>query len=224
VAISIKVDLTRAFAKLDALAQRQIPFAAAGTLTDVAKAIAAAERGQMAKSFDRPTPFTLNAWGVIPARKSSLRAVVFAKDIQAAYLEPYVHGGAQVLGSKAAMLTPRDVATNQYGNLPRSKLASLQGRPDVYIGTLTTKSGATIGGVWQRVGVTRAGKLRRGKARNRGAIYSPTQGRLQLLVQFTRPATVTHRFPFAAVALAAACREVGPAWRRNLARALATAR
>jgi hypothetical protein len=223
-ALSIKIDLSGAYAKLDRLQQRQIPFATAGTLTDVARAIAKAESAETRRDFDRPTPFTQNAFGAIPARKASPIAVVFAKDIQSSYLLPYVQGGTQVLGSKEAILTPRKIDLNAYGNLPRSKLASLKGRPDIYVGSVTTKNGGTVGGVWQRVSVTRKGIVRRGKRANRGAYFSPAEGRLKLLIQFTRPAEVTHRFPFRDVAVRTFRREIDGAWARNLSHALATAR
>ena len=126
-----------------------------------------------------------------------------------------------MLRSKQAMLTPRDLATNQYGNLPRGKLASLKGRPDLFIGTVKTKAGE-IGGVWQRVGVSRTGKAKRHPGR--GRVYSPTQGRLKLLIQFTRPAEVTHRVPYYETAAKVVKAGLPGAWSRNLAKALSTAR
>ena len=137
-------DLQRGLTRLQT---EQIPYATALALTDIAGRIAWSEQLQLSKTFDNPTPFTRKAFGVRPARKSSLTATVFAKDRQAAYLEPYTFGGKQVLFSKKAILTPADINLNAYGNLPRGKLKSLKGRPDVFIGAVRSKRGQMLNGV-----------------------------------------------------------------------------
>jgi hypothetical protein len=219
--IDVRADLKGLTRDLDALQRRQIPFASALTLTAVARIAAKAEEAQLAKSFDRPTPFTGRAFGVIPATKSSQTATLFVKDIQAAYLAPYIVGGKQALGSKAAILTPRDLPTNAYGNLPRGKLASLKGRPDIFVGEVKM-AGGMVGGVWQRVTVTRG---KRGFRKLRG-VAQPTRqtGGLRLLIQFTRPATVTHRFHYEQTAAQAVRAALAAEWDRAFARATATAR
>ncbi len=221
--INIRADFKAGTDALDALELKQLPFAMAQAVTGTARQVARVERDRFASFFDAPTPFTLNAMGVIPARKYAPTATVFVKDIQAAYLLPYEQGGAQPLGAKQAILTPRDIALNAYGNLPRGKIASLKGRPDLFIGEVKTRDGRTIGGVWQRVNVTRRGMRRRGR-QQRGRIFSPTQGRLKLLVQFTRPAQVTHQLNYRETALAAAKRFAPLEFDRAMATALATTR
>ena len=206
---------------LAAFERSQIPFAAAQMLTATARDVAAAETKALSTTFKNPTPFTLRAFGVVGARKSNLTARVFAKDIQAAYLDPYEGGGLQVLNGKHAILTPRDLATNQYGNIPRGKLQSLKGRPDIFIGEVKTKAGI-VGGVWQRVNVTRTGGVKRGK--HQGRAYHPVAGRLKLLVQFTKPAQVTHELGYQSRAAAVVDRSLRPNWDRALAAALASAR
>ncbi|MDR3513768.1 MAG: hypothetical protein P4L73_19195 [Caulobacteraceae bacterium] len=222
--ISVRSDIKRLSADLNKLAQQQIPYATALALTDVAGQVKTAEQALFRADLDQPTPFTVNGLGVKPGRKADPVATVFLKDIQAAYLAPYIDGGQQVLGSKQAILTPRDLTTNQYGNLPRGKLASLKGRPDLFVGMVKTRGGQEIGGVWQRVSVTRTGKTKRGKIANRGRAYSPTLGRLKLLIQFTRPATVTHHLPYYETAKRVIAAALPAAWSRALDKALATAR
>lgn len=202
---------------LNDLKRRQVPFALAQTLTGVARAAAKAEMAELPKVFDGPTPFTGRAFAVIPARKTNLVATLFVKDIQATYLAPYIDGGRQVLGAKRAILTPRDLKTNAYGNIPKGKIAALKGRPDIFIGEVKTRGGV-IGGVWQRVSAGRSG--RRGR---RGRVPRGS-GRLRLLIQFTRPAEVTHRFPYEAIAYKAVLTGFTAEWERAFARALATAR
>lgn len=224
VAEMIKIDVRKAMAgltrDLDRLQREQVPYAAALALTATARDVAEAETKALAATFKTPTSFTLRGVGVIGARKSTLTARVFMKDIQAAYLDPYEGGGRQVLGGKQAILTPRDLPVNAYGNIPRGKLQALKGRPDIFIGEVKTKSGM-VGGVWQRVDVTRKGTQRR-KAQ-RGRAYHPVAGRLKLLIQFTRPAMVTRALGYQDRARAVVDRRLPENWRKALAQALASA-
>jgi hypothetical protein len=90
--------------------------------------------------------------GVQRARKDRLDAVVYLKDVAAKYLGPYIDGGRHHLNSRA-LLNPKDIRVDQYGNLPKNALAKLKGRSDIFIGAVKTKGGAEIRGVWQRVAV-----------------------------------------------------------------------
>ncbi|TCG02838.1 hypothetical protein BZM27_52900, partial [Paraburkholderia steynii] len=77
---------------------------------------------------------------------------VFVKDIAAAYLEPFEFGGNhKLLGAGRTWLNPKDkTLLNQYGNFCKTALKRLQARPDIFIGSIKTSSGETIGGVWRR--------------------------------------------------------------------------
>lgn len=228
--ISIRSDLDKLSAQLTGVARRQVPFAMAQTVTGVARAVATAERDNFAKTFDRPSPFTMNGIGVIPATKASLTAVVFVKDIQAAYLLPYEVGGPQVLGRKQAMLTPRDIRLNTYGNIPRNRIASLKGKPDVFVGTVKFKTGKEISGVWERGerGRQRGRRGRRtGRYGGKGLLNDYGVGQkttLTLLVQFTRPAQVTHPLHYRAHAAKVAAASIPLQWNTAITKALATAR
>lgn len=215
--LDVRASLMDLSADLRGLRRVQIPFATSLAVTQLAREIAAAETTGLAETLDNPTPFTLRAFGVVAARKSNLTAWVYAKDIQATYLAPFAFGGTQVLGKKRAILTPRDLATNAYGNIPRGRLASLKGRKDVFIGEVKTKSGM-IGGVWQRVPGLKIGK----RVRGRKQLRAP--GRLKLLVQFTRPATVTRDLHYEDRARRVLDHRLTPIWQAALAKALATAR
>ena len=145
---------------LDDLAKKQIPFATAKALTLTAKKVQAAETKAIISTFPTATPFTQKSVGVIPARKTSLTATVFVKDIAAAYLEPFEFGGPHFLGKKKGLLVPKAQRVNQFGNLTKGALARLKGKPNVFVGAVTfKKSGQTVWGVWQRpaVGVRRDG-------------------------------------------------------------------
>lgn len=148
--ISVQTNVKALAKKLDAFAYKQLPFATAQALTAIAREIQKGEQAAMSTVFDRPTPFTVNSVGVKPARKDNQEAEVFVKDIAAAYLKPYEVGGVNKLNSKA-VLTPIGSPTNQYGNLPRNRLASLKGRANVFVGKIKGKDGTQIDGVWQRI-------------------------------------------------------------------------
>lgn len=182
IVVDIRPDLKGLQRAFIALRAKQAPFATALALNRLAKGVVAEEQTLIGQTFDKPTPFTQNAYRIEVATKSKPLAIVAAKDIQAAYLEPYVIGGERYLGSKKAMLAPRQIALNQYGNLPRSKLASLKGKPNVFIGPVKTKSGRVINGVWQRS----APAARRMATRK----SNTPRGPLKLLIQFedTTPA------------------------------------
>ncbi|NIJ07224.1 hypothetical protein FHS31_000820 [Sphingomonas vulcanisoli] len=184
-------------------------------MTSLAKGLELAEDQATIATFDHPTPFTQKAFATLPATKSKQVAIVFVKDVQEQYLAPYIFGGDRSLGSKKAMLVPIGAGVNGYGNLPRNTIARLKGKPNVFVGTITTKAGKRIAGVWQRPMSAPLGKRRRG-------IVQPT-GHLKLLVEFK--ATTPAPKHFDALGLAEAYlrrnaeREFSIAWRKALSTA-----
>ncbi len=214
--VNIRGDIRDLAKALTDLERRQLPFAMAQTVNGVAHAVQGAETKQLSQTFDTPTPFTLKAFAVKGATKASLTATVFAKDAQAAYLQPYDQGGLQVLGRKRGILTPIGVRLNKYGNIPRGQIAALKGKPGVFVGAVKF-GGKTINGVWQRLPPAKGS--RRGR---RGAHVA--KGPLKLLVEFTDPKAVTKRFPFETVAKTTAAKAIGPAWDTAITAALASAR
>ena len=190
--VSIHADIKALTKNLSALAYKQLPYAQAQAVTSLAKRVREAEVKLIKSTFPTSTPFTLNSVGVKAARKGDPTAIVFVKDIAAQYLKPFKDGGQHFLGSKRGLLVPIDAAVNQYGNLPRGALAKLKGRPDVFIGTVKTKSGGTINGVWQRpymrgldTSKNMSPAMRR-KIRGQGkqARGANTTGHLKLLIRF----------------------------------------
>lgn len=154
--LSVKSDVRALSKKLDALARKQLPFATAQALNATAEQVRDAQRENMRKVLDKPTPFTLNSVAVKRASKSNPVALVYVKPIAVSYLLPYEIGGKNKLNSRA-LIKPVGQKVNQYGNLPRTTLARLKGKPNVFIGKVQTKDGV-VDGVWQR------GKKTRGKS------------------------------------------------------------
>lgn len=181
--ISVADDIARLQKSLSALEKQQLPFAIAKTLTAVAKNAQAAEKEAMPEVFDRPTPFTVNSVGVKGALKANLEARVFIKDIAAAYLEPFEFGGNhKLLGSGRTWLNPKDkTLLNQYGNFSKTALKRLQARPDIFIGSIKTSSGETIGGVWRR---PPSAKVTKARGKRGSVVQGSPRGHLKLLVRF----------------------------------------
>jgi len=224
--IDIRSNIKAFERQVSAFAFKQLPFATALALTDLAKDVQAAEQENERKVLDRPRPFTTGAIGVRKANKARMEATVFVKDITAAYLEPYQFGGKNKLNSRA-LLKPVDAVQDldQFGNLPRNFLRKLKGRPDIFVGTIQTKAGP-VNGVWQRDTsvdlelplTTRTGKLRQAKGRRN------TSGRLVLLVKFTDAHPVKQHLDWFKVAERTVARNFNRRMGKALGRAIASAK
>ncbi|EHK3587493.1 hypothetical protein JTY03_003677 [Escherichia coli] len=133
-------DLSRQLQTL----QKQIPYATAQAMTAVVRQIAAAQKVALGRKLESPTPFTVNAVGSSGARKNDLRAKVYVRDIAAGYLDPFEFGGDHKLNS-SALLNPKNIKLNKYGNMPRNKLSQLKAKSNVFIGDVNN-----VNAVWQR--------------------------------------------------------------------------
>jgi hypothetical protein len=151
VGIDMRADLTGLQRALFTFHADQVPFAAALSLTALAKDVAKAESLQVDETFDSPTEFTEQAFAVRPATKRNLVAFVSVKKIAATYLRPYVQRRRSFSrkGVKKGMIVPKNIGLDGHGNLPRGTLRSLQRRPDVFVGKVKSKDGTTVR-VWQR--------------------------------------------------------------------------
>ncbi|MBQ0955975.1 hypothetical protein [Serratia symbiotica] len=160
--------------------RKQIPFATAQALTRVARKIADAERTAFKRHLENPTPFTVNAVRSYGARKSNLKAKVFVMDTAASYLEPFEFGGQHKLNSQA-LLNPKNIKLNKYGNLPRNKLSQLKAKPNTFVGEIKG-----VNGVWQR---KKALKVKKGKKRRKRSANGTRRERVKqrppkLLIRF----------------------------------------
>jgi hypothetical protein len=202
---SIRSNVKEISKKLSALAYKQIDFAAAQAINTLAKRVKAAESGQIKAIFKHPKPFTVNSVAVKGATKATLTAVVYVRPIAAKYLLPYEDGGSHVLPGKA-LLNPKDIRLDQYGQLTRATLRRLKGMPNVFIGPVKTAHGS-VNGVWQRV------KASKGKPAH-----------LKLLIRFGDALPVTKQLKFGSTAQKVIDRGLVKAFSDAMAKALATAR
>lgn len=146
------------------------------------------------------------------------------KDIAAAYLAPFEFGGPhKLIGAGKTWLNPKDRGLlNQYGNLSKTALDRLKSRPDIFVGTIHTRSGEQIGGVWQRPAPTKVVQTP-GKrtAKVRGANKT---GHLKLLVRFGDAQPVKQHLEFGSRAEAVVKANAGAEFAKALAKAMATAK
>lgn len=216
IAFDVRGNLAPVHRAMIALGAKQVPFAMSLAINTLARGVSDDQAKLLDATFDNPTPFTERAYRIEAATKGKPSALVAAKDIQAQYLAPYVFGGERFLGAKRGMLAPRGIKLNQYGNLPRNKLATLKSKRGIVIGPIKTKSG-TISGVWQR---PTAAKKPRGKRANGP---QPRTG-LKLLIQFEDTKPVPKRLPFEKRARAYLASHAEAAFTDALRRALSNAR
>jgi hypothetical protein len=224
IAISVKTNVKDITKRLNFIARKQVPFATAQALTAMAKQVQAAEAANLVQKLKSPSPFTRNAVGMTAARKTNLQSQVFIKDKTAKYLNPFEAGGEHVLPGRA-LLNPKNVKLNAYGQLPRKLLARLKARPDVFIGEVRFKDGRVINGVWQR---PPTGERQRGRNGSKGNTWNKVDGKrtggLKLLIRFGDALPVKTRLEYHALARSIVDRDFKKVFAEQLLKALASAK
>lgn len=165
--------------------QKQIPFATAQAMTKVVRQIEVAQKTAFERHLDNPTPFTVKSVGSVGARKNSLRAKVFVRDTAAGYLEPFEFDGEHKLNG-SALLNPKDIKLNKYGNLPRNKLSQLKAKENVFVGEVDG-----VNAVWQRKKPMKAKKRRAKRSANGTRRPKRKQRSPKLLIRFGDALPVT---------------------------------
>ena len=234
--LSMTNNIDAVMARVDAMAVRQLPFALARGLNDTAADVRKAEVETMKRVFDRPTPYTLNAFQIKPATRSNPVAVVEQKE-QAGrrdYLHREVMGGPRkstaietllrqrlpVAGILTAVLPADNARLDQYGNWSNGQ------RNEVL---------SALGAMRDSTSNRTARSLKRKKNPSKffvpmsglpPAIYERTgRGQLKVILAFTTAAPVyTPRFPFYQVAEDTARQSFTKHLAIRFAEALATAR
>ncbi len=139
--IDIRSNVLEISRWLDDAQKKQIPFATVYAMTLTAKDVAWEEIGVMQRVFDRPTPYTLNALQVKPAKKQTMVASVEFREASRGvpakrFLNPNVNGGprsqksheiqiARLLKGYSYLVPARGVPLDGYGNMPGSTLRKI---------------------------------------------------------------------------------------------------
>lgn len=137
--LNLESNIERVARRVDSVYAKQIPFATALALTRTALKARDAGKAEMARVFDRPTRWALNAYEVKPATKRDLDAEVRPK-YKANYLPPEVLGGDRRRKRVEALLNgvasrdgsvrftesdwvvpSREAKLDSYGNLSRGE-------------------------------------------------------------------------------------------------------
>ncbi|HHV8547346.1 TPA: hypothetical protein ACUPTM_003116 [Escherichia coli] len=183
--------------------QKQVRFATARAITATVRKIEAAEKENLRRKLDNPTPFTVNSVRSKGATRDNLAGRVFIMDTAVPYLEPFEVGGLHYLGEgQKAVLNPKNIRLNKYGNLPKAKLQQLKARPDVFIGKVTNNYGEDVGGVWQRKKAKKVAKTRKRRKRSPNGTRAPRKKSRspKLLIRFGDALPVTPVLGYQALA------------------------
>lgn len=136
-------DATRYARTLGTIAEKQLPFAIAKTLTlSAKKAVTVDLPAEMKRAFDKPTPYTLRALAYLPATKSNLQAQILPRafagkgNIAWEYLDPEVVGGPRggkssekrlqaLLGQPVFLIPAKGAKLDSYGNISRGQMTKI---------------------------------------------------------------------------------------------------
>lgn len=194
-AFSVKHNIADVKRTLDDAAKKQLPFAIAKGLTQTAKSTQEKLTSELPRELDKPTPYTMRAFGATAATKQRLLSTVFIKPDQWKYLRYQVEGGVR-RPAKRAVVVPEGVRLNQYGNMPRGAIKKLLAKAGVFSGTVNG-----VAGIWQRKGA-----------------------KVVLLVKYADKVAYKRRFPFGEIAERSVSASFAPIFNQALADALATMR
>jgi hypothetical protein len=214
--ISVKADVARTVRGLNNIAKSQLPQAIKLALDDVAEQAKIAERANIQKVFKHPRPFTVNSPAVKRATKQNLTAIVYVRDKTAKYLEPYEFGGVHVLPG-TALLNPKDIRLDQYGQLTKGTPARLKANPEVFVATIKG-----ITGFWKRYRVR--GRDAQGKPAKNKRGEAIWVNKVKLLLRFGDALPVKEHLDFRVRALAVVKANFVQAFKTAVAKTIATAR
>lgn len=118
-----------------------------------------------------------------PAR--TIFAQRFMYEISLQVTRAFEFGGDHKLNS-SALLNPKNIKLNKYGNMPRNKLSQLKAKSNVFIGDVNN-----VNAVWQRRKPKPAKKKRAKRSPNGTRRPKPKQRPPKLLVRFGDALPVT---------------------------------
>ena len=147
VTVGANVNMKVVMRQINDLQKNRIPSAIAKGLNLTGEDINKRLARTMSNYIDRPTPFTLRAFGLTFATKRTERARVFIKDIQAKYLIWQIEGGVRSARGSGTGVPVRGVRKlNEYGNIPGRRSGLVKGKRQF----IARMGGRT--GVWERTG------------------------------------------------------------------------
>ena len=128
--ISVRSDFSKACDMIRDMSEKQMPFATAAALTEIAKSTKIDLQASIPQVFTakgRPAPFTMNAMAYKPATKADQRSEVYVKDAQAVYREKEETGGTETPRAGNALVIP--IRGNVQLNSSISRSTGISGLP-----------------------------------------------------------------------------------------------
>ncbi len=218
--LDVRADIKEVTRYLDRIQKKQIPFAASQALNKTAFYVRGKEQQAAKRKLDRPTPWTLKGFQYRKATKSRLWADVFIEDKRWEYMRWQVEGGTRQKRASSGEAVPVTIHLNKYGNIPgryQGKLQNLISRPDTFMGTVKG-----IKGLWQRGNISAKGQFSMARKRKNGARAQAKN--LKLLVRLEQSVSYKKRLDFKGVAKRHANNRCPWEFKRQMSRALASAR
>lgn len=191
---NIKGDMKPIIKHLNKTQKKQIPFAAAQAINSTLFNIMKAEKAQLQKKLDRPTPFTLSAFKINKAKKTKLIGDIHIQPERYKYLKYQIEGGTRS-GTNIGVPTV-NAKLNKYGNIPARRKGLIKNKKQ-FISNI-----GGVNGVWER---TKSGKSK-------------------LIVAFHSSVDYKPRFPFYKIADGVTRKRFQRNFTYSLERALRTAK
>ncbi len=236
--IDIATNIDELKRRLSDIEKAELPFATARALTDVAFKVRAAEQDEMRRVFKNPTDWTLNGMVVDKAEKNGRPARVYFEDTTAGgtpsgdYLRVQIEGGPRGhtpfenrlirsgrLQSSEFLVPARYADRNAAGDLNPGQVTKILSD----LGTVETAIRSPGG---RNRGVRRGEhyEILRTLGGLPAGIYKSTGGKRLLCFLIVRQPQYHARFDFHGVAQRTLQTEFAPAFRANLAKAVASSR
>jgi len=157
--INVSSNINQVTRHLTAIQKKQIPFALAGALNDVAFKAGPGRGGKvLAKEADKTfkggaTGFTKRGFKVNKATKQNLTAEVFVDELQAKYMRFQIKGGTRFPERKSLLISTDKTRLNKFGNITPATYARLINDKTKYFkGVPKGVSGQQYEGIWERYG------------------------------------------------------------------------
>ena len=187
--ITLKAEIKEVTRGLTRLQKKQIPFALAGALSDVAYNTAKNKKNNHSlpneakdKFQGGATPFTQRAFMFKKADKKNLASYVYIADKQDDYLKFQVEGGTRTPKGRSLLVPTRNARLNKYGNLTKGQ------RNKFFSNTEKFFTGVPKGfqgdqdraGIWERYGGKKSPKIKMVVSFKDSAKYTPKFNMLKL--------------------------------------------
>jgi hypothetical protein len=185
--INVSANVREVTRSLNAIQKKQIPFAMAGALNDVA--FKAGPKGRvLGKQADKTfaggaPPFTQRGFKVNKATKQNLTAEVFVDKLQEKYMRFQIKGGTRFPERKSMLISTDKTRLNRFGNITPATYAKLINDKTKYFkGVPKGSAGQQYEGIWERVGRSKR---------------KPGGQRIRMVARYIDKAQYRPLFPFA---------------------------